>query len=298
MSLRMPVVSGQFYPEDKKSCLDMIEYCLRKTKDAVKIEDVKAIIVPHAGWIFSGPTAVRAFVSVEEAPDTVIMLGAVHRYGFNTPALYGKGSWKSPLGEVQIDEELSDIIEANLSDSVMVSPGAHNNEHSIEVNVPFVQYFFPSAKILPIACPPFEEIYKIGEELGDILKKQKKKILLLASSDLTHYGHSYGFTPQGAGPDAKKWVREVNDGSLIQYALDLESEKIVPYANESQSACGGGAIALLTAVVKKLGAVNSKLLEYTTSADSMPESMKMGRTQDNNFVAYASIAYWIGRKDL
>ncbi len=286
--LRKPSVAGQFYPGDKKDCVSMIDEILSFSPEISSTGNIVAAIVPHAGWVYSGPTAAKVFLSLdrENPPDTFVFLGAVHRYGVDQPSVYPQGAWETPLGNAEIDTELASLVLSGLSGMVMDNPKAHANEHSIEVNIPFVLHMFPAAKILPIACPPLASSYELGLKLGKIIASCNKKVVVIASTDLTHYGPSYGFAPRGVGKKAEEWVKEENDAKLLQMALDFNGESIVPYTSISHSACGGGAVACVIGCAKSLGAKNSKLLEYTNSLEMVPEFRR-----GNDFVGYCSIIY-------
>ena len=124
----------------------------------------------------------------------------------------------------------------------------------MEVQVPFIQYLFPKARILPILTPPAEQAIHLGEIVGSIISSDdERKIVCLGSTDLTHYGPRYGFTPMGAGKDALKWAIEVNDKQFIDYSLKMQPDKMLESANENYNACGAGAAAAAVAVAKYLG---------------------------------------------
>ncbi|MHC4725676.1 MAG: AmmeMemoRadiSam system protein B [Planctomycetota bacterium] len=151
MKTRKPIVAGQFYPGQNDSCIDRINECRDAEVLAETLpETIVAGIVPHAGWTFSGPLAALVFSAIKQQHEkvhTFVIFGAAHGYFSSSPAVYNKGSWITPLGEVFIDEELADDV---LSTAPSVNDlSAHRNEHSIEVQVPFIQYLFPGAKILP-----------------------------------------------------------------------------------------------------------------------------------------------------
>ena len=159
MQKRKPIVAGQFYPGQQDECVDEIKQCLKEAPLNMPLPDtIVAGIVPHAGWTFSGPTAAIVFAAIKKKHpkvDTFVIFGAAHGYIGQPPAVYDKGAWLTPLGEIAIDEELAGaVIE---SKTAISDRNAHDSEHSMEVQVPFIQYLFPDAKILPILTPPVEE---------------------------------------------------------------------------------------------------------------------------------------------
>jgi len=259
----------QFYPGD---CREQIEHFLKGYK--VPEEPAKAVggVVPHAGWVFSGAVAAKVFkcISVKTEPDTFILLGAVHTWKPRGNSIYSRGSWATPLGDVQIDEKVAQAMIEFLGEDIIVAPEAHEGEHSLEVQVPFIKYLCPEAKIVPIAIPPDDNAHAAGEKIGEAASAMGKKIVVVGTTDLTHYGDSYGFTPYGYGEEAKKLMKE-SDSRIIELALQLKSIAIRKEVQKSRNACGSGALAATVAAAKAMGAGKGYLLEYTTSHDIMPE---------------------------
>jgi AmmeMemoRadiSam system protein B len=267
-----------------------INECLQQEKSAESLpETIVAGIVPHAGWTFSGSLAALVFSAVKQRHDevnTFIIFGAAHAYYGSSPAVYDKGSWLTPLGEVAVDEELADAV---LKSNVAVSDTqAHEYEHSIEVQVPFIQHFFPTAKILPVLTPPNEQAIPLGEVVGDIIRRQQKKIVCVGSTDLTHYGPRYGFTPKGTGANALQWASGVNDKEFIDFAIKLQPQKMLASAAENYNACGAGAAAAAVAAAKKLGKTKGLLLAHTNSNEVMLEKMGYSSAEA---VGYTAIVF-------
>jgi AmmeMemoRadiSam system protein B len=290
MQIRKPIVAGQFYPGERHSCVTEINECLREGSFAGPLpETIAAGIVPHAGWTFSGSLAALVFSAIKQRHDkvdTFIIFGAAHGYYGSSPAVYDKGSWLTPLGEVAVDEKLADAVLK--SDAAVSDTSAHQDEHSIEVQVPFIQHLFADAKILPILVPPNEQAISLGEAVGDIIKQQQEKIVCIGSTDLTHYGPRYGFTPKGTGANALQWASGVNDKEFVDFALKLQPQKMLASAAENFNACGAGAAAAAVAAAKKLGKTKGLLLAHTNSNEVMLE--KMGASSAEA-VGYAAIVF-------
>ena len=291
MQTRKPIVAGQFYPGQHYSCVDQINECLdaRTLSESVP-ETIVAGIVPHAGWTFSGSLAALVFSAIRQQHEkvhTFVMFGAAHSYFGRSPALCGRGVWETPLGDVALDEELADAVMK--SGTAVSDAGAHIPEHSIEVQVPFIQYLFAGAKILPILVPPTEEAIALGTRVGEIIAQdEQKKIICLGSTDLTHYGPRYGFIPKGTGEKALAWAKEVNDETFIEAALKLDAASLLTIAAENSNACGPGASAATVAAAKVLGASRGYLLAHTTSNEIMREKMS---TSSADAVGYAAIIF-------
>lgn len=290
MQTRKPIVAGQFYPGQHNSCIAEIDECLQQAEFTEPLpETIAAGIVPHAGWTFSGALAAMVFSAIKKRHnkvDTFIIFGAAHGYYGSSPAVYDKGSWLTPLGEATIDEELADAVLK--TDAAVSDTSSHQDEHSIEVQVPFIQHLFAEAKILPILTPPNEQAISLGEAVGDIIRRQQKKTVCIGSTDLTHYGPRYGFTPMGTGAEALQWASDVNDKEFIDLAVKLQPKKILATAAENLNACGPGAAAAVVAAARKLGKTKGLLLAHTNSNEVMLQKMGYSSAEA---VGYAAIVF-------
>ncbi len=228
-------------------------------------------IVPHAGWQYSGAVAAKVFEAIREKakPATFVIFGAVHRWaGIN--GVDAHGAWATPLGDIEVDEPLADIILREAADWLLEDPRAHVEEHSIEVELPFVRYLFPQAKFVPIAVNPDDRAVPLGQTIGEILKSYPMPSVVIGSTDLTHYGDMYRFTPAGYGREAHRWMRQ-NDQRIVELAQQMRGSEVIPEAREHHNACGAGAMAATLEAAKVLGADRGYCLDYTTSYDVAPE---------------------------
>ncbi len=291
MAIRYPVVAGRFYEGTPEGCRD-------KIKDMLAIEGfngplpdkIVAGIVPHAGWDFSGDLAGMVFnaIRARQNVDTFVIFGAIHTVRALNALAYDSDNWATPLDTIEIDKRLAhDIIESS-NYLVQEDCQAHMREHSIEVQVPFIQYLFPDAKIMPIMVPPLLDIEKVGKVVADVIKKSDKNIVCIGSTDLTHYGPAYGYTPMGTGSDAIKWAKETNDRFFIDLAIKMESSRLVSSCNTYKNACGSGAAAATVMAASELEAKKGVLLAHTTSAEVMQEKHSQHSTDS---VGYAAIVY-------
>jgi len=291
MATRNAVVAGQFYPPSHEGCVEEISEFIKEIRLPKRLpEQIAAGLVPHAGWVFSGRTAAMVFMAVRKRSghvDTFVIFGAAHSYYGDTAAVYDVGAWETPSGMIDVDEELAKKI-LNTGKAV-AGAGAHSYEHSIEVQVPLVQYLFPQAKIVPVLTPAVEGAVALGEAVGDIIREEPdKRIVCIGSTDLTHYGPRYGFEPQGVGPEAIRWAKNVNDREFIDFALKLEPEEMMESAERRNNACGPGAAAAAVAAAKRLGKTEGVLLEHINSSEVMLE--KMGQASQES-VGYAAIVF-------
>ena len=291
MQTRKPVVAGQFYPARRDECIAQINECLDAGSLPESLpETIVAGIVPHAGWTFSGAPAAMVFSAIKERHEkvsTFVIFGAAHGYFGDLPAVYEAGVWVTPLGEAVVDEYLAEAVLD--TGAAISSPQSHASEHSIEVQLPFIQHLFAGAKILPILTPPRERAVTLGAKVGELISRaEHKKIVCIASTDLTHYGPRYGFTPMGMGKHALQWAQTVNDRKFIDLALKMEPQQLLTDAAENCNACGAGAAAAAIAAAKALGKTQGTLLAHTTSNEVMLK--KMGTTCQDS-VGYAAIVF-------
>jgi hypothetical protein len=290
MQTREPIVAGQFYPGQRDACLKEIQACLASGRLPPRLPaTIVAGIAPHAGWTFSGDLAALVFAAIRErrdVVDTFVLFGTAHGYFGPRPAVDAGSSWQTPLGTVDINTALRDAL---LAEELVVSDSAaHRGEHSIEVQVPFIQHLFPDARILPVIVPPHSSAVAFGERAADVIAARGARVVYLGSTDLTHYGPRYGFTPMGPGTEGLRWAHEVNDAEFIDAAVRVEPQRLLSDALEKQNACGPGAAAAATAAARKLGATQGVLLAQTNSNQVM--RAKMGTTGRDS-VGYAAIVF-------
>ena len=260
---RKAAVSGQFYPGRASA----IEAFIAREIEESAPKGFQGVIVPHAGWPFSGGAALRALNALDMKENTVFVLfGAVHVADIEKPAVYPEGAWETPLGDISVaDELIADNFQTPL---FSLSSRPHEGEHSLEVQLPFLRCLAPRCSIIPIAVPP--DIHSSLDHYVDFfhrLFKKRPDIRFIASSDLTHYGFQYGDISHGSGASGYTYVTGEKDPLFIEKVNRGEYRDLIPYALTSRSACGPGGMALLTGLFQK-GEI--RFLEYTTSYDMYP----------------------------
>jgi AmmeMemoRadiSam system protein B len=261
--IRPPAVAGRFYPDSREECARAVDEMTRPIE--LERRPVGAV-VPHAGWVYSGPTAALAIAALAKArPETIVIFGAVHTLDSNDASVYPAGGWETPLGIAAIDEDLADRFAR--STYITADAAAHRHEHSIEVQVPIVQRIMGNVRIVPISVRPGRRAVEIGQHCAEQTIEAGRPVVFLASTDLTHYGPHFGFEPHGHGEQGVLWAKEVNDRRFIDLISSLDAEAIVAEAAASHNACGAGAVAAAIAAARVLGSDQYTELEHTTSAD-------------------------------
>ncbi len=282
MSVRRADKAGSWYPADPNRLRSLLDKCLEPGRVPPPEGEPVAAIVPHAGLEFSGATAGKAFAALRAAtPHTVLVFGAVHTLPLERPAVWAEGAWQTPLGDAPVDAELA----ADLCKTAGADPDErpHQGDNAIEMQMPFIRHCFPGASVVPVAVPPTPDAAAFGESVWGLVASGNKRVAAVGSTDLTHYGASFGLMPAGTGQRAVDWTRE-NDQRLIDRMLELDAAAIVPTATQDHSACGAGAAAATVAYAKAAGAQGT-LLEHTTSHDIMPQP------EASHLVGYAALVF-------
>jgi AmmeMemoRadiSam system protein B/AmmeMemoRadiSam system protein A len=250
--IRKPVVSGQFYPAEPSQLKAMIASMV--DDKAVK-QDIIGLVSPHAGYIYSGPIT-GAIISRIKIKDTVIIMGPNHTGLGKQFSIMTQGAWRTPLGEVEIDSELGEKLLA-ASNYLEEDQVAHQYEHSIEVQLPFLQYFKPDIKLVPIVLGHASgtTYREIGEAIARAIKEVDKEAIIVSSSDMTHY-------------ESQESARR-KDYKAIEAILDLNEEELLRRVDELNiTMCGYAPTISLISAAKELGATEAELISYQTSGDT------------------------------
>ena len=247
--LRLPAVAGRFYPSQPEELKRLVRQCAAAEPGAARAR-VRACLVPHAGYVYSGHVAGAVYARIE-LPRRVVILGVRHQPRGQRAAILSSGAWRTPLGDAPVDAALAEKLRAACP-LLREDEVAHRAEHSLEVQLPFLQVLAPEFSFVPVALGTqrFEELTQIGEGLGRVLAAEKD-VLLVTTSDLNHYED-----------DA---TTRVKDGKAVERLLAGDARGLFDVClREEISMCGlGPAVAMLTA----LGAARAELVRYATSAD-------------------------------
>ena len=262
MSVRRPVVAGAFYPAQPERLRQQIQSCFshdrgpgrlpQKTGDTL---DTVSVVCPHAGYVYSGPSAAHSYLVLAEQrkPDTVIVIGPNHT-GWGTPvSMMSEGSWETPLGRVALDTEVATAI-FNSSGVVDIDETAFIREHSVEVQVPFLQYIYGDFKLVPI-CMGYQDL-ETSREVGEAIHKatEGRDAVIVASTDLTHQ------EPQHSA--------NMKDRMIIDAILAMDEERLQRVVHENRlSTCGYGPVSATLVASKLKNARRAELLSYYTSGD-------------------------------
>jgi len=254
VNVRMPAVAGLFYPNNSTELLEQIKILLETNKPAKKYDNIFGIIVPHAGYIYSGKSAGFAYNVLKENNnfETAIIISPSHHEYFNGISIFDGDSYQTPLGNVPINKVLAaDIV--NLSKNISFSNKGHKKEHALEVQLPFLQVIKNDIKIIPIVIG--DQSAKYIQDLSNTLSKiVDEKIIVIASSDLSHF-HS-------------KEKAFILDSVVINRINNFEYPELYnDLVNNNCEACGGGGIVALLECANIIGEYKAEVLSHTDSGD-------------------------------
>ncbi len=266
--VRYPIAAGMFYPADPNELIEMIEHCylqplgpgLLPSKKGI-FEKPVGLVCPHAGYPYSGPVAAYSYEALSKRVDnniTVVILGPNHT-GLGSGVSTMNDIWRTPLGDVEPDIEFIDRLWKEC-DVLDLDETAHIREHSIEVQLPFLQHLellnIAKFKIVPISMmmQDYETAADVGYFIAKIARELNKKVVIIASSDFSHY------EPQE--------VASKKDAIVMKDILNMNEEELfTDVASNNISMCGCGPVIAMIKAMKLLGAKNSRLLSYSTSGD-------------------------------
>lgn len=252
--IRRSILAGSWYPGNPSVLRGDILRYVKSVPDKDIQGDIKGLIVPHAGYVYSGQVAAYAYKLIQgKKYDSVILIGPSHRVAFRGVSIYGRGAFETPLGQISVDENLVAQM-THVSRIISDIPAAHAQEHSLEIQLPFLQVVLGNFSIVPLVMG--DQTADVCREIADSIVKLavNRRILVVASSDLSHFH------------DDKK-ARQL-DGIILRCIEDYDIEGLLENLNgDKAEACGGGPIAVTMMASKKMGARRSHLLNYANSGD-------------------------------
>jgi len=273
MEVRKPAVSGMFYAGTAKKLEEQIEWCYKHELgpgatprvNSKGLREIVAIVAPHAGYYYSGPIAAHAYKELADDGifDTAVILGPNHTGHGYPVSLWAGVSWNTPLGDVEINIELTQRL---LGDVIKVDETAHIHEHSIEVQLPWLQHLYKKVKIVPISM--LAQDIETARAVGKAISQAGDNLIIIASSDFTHY-EPYS-------------VAMEKDASVIEAIVALDEEELYERCeNINCTMCGYGPVASAIVAAKEMKAKKAGLLKYATSGDASGDFSQV--------VGYASI---------
>ncbi|MCP3942253.1 MAG: AmmeMemoRadiSam system protein B [Desulfobacteraceae bacterium] len=298
MGKKQTAFAGSWYPGTARECESAIQQFLKEGRGKLTGDFVGGI-VPHAGWYFSGSIAARVIASLlpqktnEALPDqmgfdpspvdTILLFGA-HMSKQSEPFIMTDGWIETPFGDIEVDGRLVENIAGGVGVRKL-SPEKFPDDNTLELQYPFIKYFFPGAKIVVCGVAPTGFAGILGGMAVEEATRLSRNIRVIGSTDMTHYGPDFGFTPVGVGKKAVEWVSTVNDKNAIAAMGQMDEVAIVAQGLDHKNMCCPGAAAAAVAACKKKGAIKAIELDYATSFE---------RSRSDSFVGYAGLLFMPG----
>ena len=285
VKIRRPAVAGQFYDGSESRLQQTIEDCFLEDRGPGKLpkitngdKNIKGIVVPHAGYIYSGAIAAHSYylLASNDFADTFIILGPNHTGMGSGVSIMTEGAWQTPLGTVSINEKLANLL---LKDIIDKDENAHMYEHSIEVQLPFLQYTADGKKFnfvpLSMSMQDIETANKVGSIIAEAIKLLDVNVVIIASTDFSHAGFNYmSMPPEGMRVDE---YAQKQDNLAIDKILQMNPKELINTVHEKNiTMCGYGPVAAMLSASKILGASKAELLKYGTSYEVQPSSSCVG----------------------
>ncbi len=265
--LRSPAVSGQFYPANATVLRAQVQSLLA----AGPLRKAIGVVAPHAGYVYSGAIAGATFSRVE-IPDRVIIIGPNHHGFGHRAAVFPEGNWETPLGQVPIDAGFARRL-LNFCTLTGADTVAHQLEHSLEVQIPFLQALNPTVRIVPLCLGhlALPDLLELGEALGRLISADPEPTLIVSSSDMTHYQPGE--------------IARIKDTQALDQVLAIDPEGLYRVVREQQiSMCGVLPTVVMLAAARWLEADDAELIRYGNSGDITGDQREV--------VGYAGVAVW------
>ncbi|UCF13820.1 MAG: MEMO1 family protein [Thermoplasmatales archaeon] len=284
-NVRKPVVAGQFYSRTESSLREQVKECFLDARGCGKLpeigrgeKNIMGVVVPHAGFVYSGAIASHSYFELAKNgfADTFIVIGPNHSGRGSGVSLMTEGKWETSLGKVSINASLAEKIHTGIVDK---DETAHAYEHSIEVQLPFLQFIAKDKMFdfVPICMmmQDYETSYELGNILAETIKKSGKNIAIIASSDFSHAGFNYmSMPPPGMKVDD---YADKQDKLAISKILEMDPEGLISTVQTNNiTMCGYGPVSAMLVAAKKLGATKVELLKYGNSYEVYPSTSCVG----------------------
>ena len=236
----------------------------------------RVAITPHAGWSFSGRLSYRTIRLLDPECSVMIVIGGHMPPGSGIVGAFEK--WiDTPLGEIEVNENFMALLNQQVkirSDNVP--------DNTVEVQMPIIKHLFPGVSVVWLRVGAGDESIELGRSIVGAALEYGKKVCVIGSTDLTHYGPNFGFTPKGTGPEAIAWAKRENDAGIIRHMVEMNTRSVLEWGNKYRAACSSGAAAAAMQCADGWGCEEGILIGYENSCNIQAGS---------SFVGYAGIVY-------
>ena len=272
-SIRRTSVAGTWYPGNPTRLVSQLDGYLERARIDAPGGRLRAIVVPHAGLMYSGPVAAYAYNVVRRHQHSaLVLIGPSHFIPFQGVSMWPDGEWETPLGPVKVDRDLASAVAA-ASSQIVDLPAAHGREHCLEMQMPFIAHLLQDVPIVPMVMghQTRDTAFALGAAIAQAVEAHAPDALLVASSDLSHYEDA-----NTAAALDKRVIEHVErlDADGLMRALDVEP----------RHAYGGGPMVAILDAARRLGASHARLLQYADSGDVSGDK--------SSVVGYMAAAIW------
>jgi MEMO1 family protein len=272
-SVRRASVAGTWYPRDPARLVAHLDGYLDRAHVGDPAGRLRAIVVPHAGLMYSGSVAAFAYNAARRHhPSALVLVGPSHFIPFQGVSIWPDGEWETPLGPVRVDRELASALAAASSEIVDL-PAAHGREHCLEMQMPFIAHVLPDVPIVPMVMgrQTRDTSFALGAAIAEAVAAHAPDTLIVASSDLSHYENAI--------------TAEALDRRVIEHVERLDADGLIRALEaEPRHACGGGPMVAVLDAARRLGASHARLLQYADSGDVSGDK--------SSVVGYMAAAIW------
>ncbi len=274
MSVRPMSLPKGWYPTERREVEARLD-AWNRVDGAARADGAASAIAPHAGWYYSGRIAWSAWSSAAES-DTVVVIGG-HLPAGSGFRYYEEEGFSTPFGAVAADRAMTDAVARALG-----AVPDRSADNTVEVHLPMAAYRFPKARMACFRAPNDASAADLGRAVADYAEASGVRAFVLGSTDLTHYGRSYGFEPAGPGPEGFAWARRA-DRAIAEAFVAMDEEAALKKAAQDGSACSVGAALAAIAYAKRRGALRSRMLMRGSSDETAPGS--------DSSVGYCAVAF-------
>ena len=279
MNIRNRTLPEGWYPSSEEEIRDLLSLWRPNFASGAGKKGAIAGIVPHAGWTFCGSMIAEVLSSFEKNLETIVVFGGHNPFG--GPLIeYSEDFWNLPGGRLERDIELSEAVMSKVPSGLKVLK-ERSTDNTVEVIMPLIGALFPHVKWAAWRLPADSQAINFGKILADAVKETGSKTAVIASTDLTHYGPNYGFTPGESLESPVPWV-EGRDREILNAMTGFDGEKVLELARRDKSACSAGAAAGVMNYAGNMGCNRGRILKYATSRDIYPS---------DSFVGYGSVIW-------
>jgi hypothetical protein len=285
----MPLVknafAGSWYPGTPSQIIAKLEEFALKAKRPQKLKKPPSSgVVPHAAWLYSGAIAYEVWATLAEKKPEIVFLFGGHVHPYQRSLIFVDDGFQTPMGPIECHKEVSEGLAGAFRFRV-ADASSWESDNTVEVHFPMIRHLMPQAKVVVLHLPPRDVILDVVDLVMEVVRRFGLNAIFVGSTDLTHYGPRYGFTPYGSGDRAHRWAKGENDQAFINKLLELDPQGCLEEGLSNYNACCPGAAAAAVTAARLSGGEFGELLTHMTSHEVVPVD------EPEDFVGYCSVVF-------